>query len=549
MVEKLPQLKSDKLGELLNICSESIPSEYEIDTKSKKAELLHDHLAETLSLEAYKSDLGVEDMANLYQMPGLLNSETIRNLVNNPQTDISLIKRVKNHSKKLSKSAATKLENDVANAIYYVAIASALVFHNLKITQFSYGTLKNTFSKLIKNNWLTPDVAQLFSKAHQVCQNKNTCTLSSSKKSSEVNMHLLKDGQIVRDTYEIERYLGEGAFAEVYRVQHRFLGRQAMKVFKQTKMEMKELEEILGEAMLLSRIGHPNIVRVFDANVSEMQDSTFGYFTMEYVPGGTLSQYKRSYRHGFMPVEEVVGIMKQVCSGIAVAHAENPPIVHRDIKPQNILIGYDGAGMRVRVSDFGLAKRVNPLTLIASAQGTLGFKPPESFKNMDSCFADIWAIGTTLYLLLTDTLPHPSLDNRDIWDSSRFLQPLRPANFYNIQVDPELDQIIAKCLSKNPEDRYPNASALLKDLNSWKPKQVATVPKEDKNLSKVPFAKQSMADKACLKETIEEAIRLSRQPGKLTIAADILEEAINKDHTLREKYGSQLKLWRRGVCM
>src|SRR5205823_7931133 len=80
---------------------------------------------------------------------------------------------------------------------------------------------------------------------------------------------LLEEGQTVRDTYEVERFLGGGAFAEVYRVKHRFLGRQAMKVFKRVGMNLEEIHEMLGEAILLSRIGHPNIVRVFDANVLE----------------------------------------------------------------------------------------------------------------------------------------------------------------------------------------------------------------------------------------------------------------------------------------
>jgi serine/threonine-protein kinase len=80
-------------------------------------------------------------------------------------------------------------------------------------------------------------------------------------------MPLLQEGQVIRDTYEVERYLGEGAFAEVYRVKHRFLGRQAMKVFKRAGMTVEQIDEMLSEAIMLSRIGHPNIVRVFDANV------------------------------------------------------------------------------------------------------------------------------------------------------------------------------------------------------------------------------------------------------------------------------------------
>src|SRR6187399_622992 len=108
-------------------------------------------------------------------------------------------------------------------------------------------------------------------------------------------MGLLELGQIIRETYEVERFLGEGAFAEVYRVRHRFLGRQAMKVFKRVGMSVDEINDMLGEAILLSRIGHPNIVRVFDANIVESPRGMCGYFTMENVPGGSLEKFWHSY--------------------------------------------------------------------------------------------------------------------------------------------------------------------------------------------------------------------------------------------------------------
>ena len=364
-------------------------------------------------------------------------------------------------------------------------------------------------------------------------------------------MALLRDGQIIRETYEVERFLGEGAFAEVYRVRHRFLGRQAMKVFKNTDMTLQEIEEMLGEAILLSQIGHPNIIRVFNANIFESDGKTLGFFTMEYVPGGSLDRCWQSYQRSFMPVAEAVEILKQVCSGLAVAHAEDPPIVHRDIKPQNILIGYDAGGMRVRVSDFGLAKRVNPLTLLASAQGTLSFKPPEAFENMDSCAADVWSLGTTLYLLLTDTIPHPCLDDRDIHDSARFIKPLRPANVYNIQVNPSLDRILARCLATSPEERYANAGEILQALSQWEPTGPPNAPSAETaaETSKTALGKQQSPGGITAQEGIKRAIELARDPRKLVIAADLLEEALTKAPTLRGQYESQLKLWRRGVCM
>lgn len=366
-------------------------------------------------------------------------------------------------------------------------------------------------------------------------------------------MTLLAEGQIIRDTYTVERFLGEGAFAEVYRVQHRFLGRQAMKVLKLCGATIEEIESIMAEALLLSRIGHPNIVRVFDANVLEANDGCHGFFTMEYVAGGSLDRFWRSYRDAIMPVAAAVEIVKQVCAGIAVAHGEKPPIVHRDIKPQNVLVGYDGTGLRVRVSDFGLAKQANPLTLLVSSKGTISFKPPEAFENQDSPAADVWAIGTTLYLLLTDTLPYPELDERDLADAGRFVRPLRPASVYNMTVDAALDAIISRCLAARPEDRYQNASQLLGDLSRWQPGRSATASSptsspRDKDAKSV-LGQHSPSDMDTARRMVREALAASKRPGSLMSAADLLEEAINKAPELREQYESQLKLWRRGICM
>ena len=366
-------------------------------------------------------------------------------------------------------------------------------------------------------------------------------------------MALLKDGQKLRETYEVERFLGEGAFAEVYRVQHRFLGRQAIKVLKSPGMTVGEIEQMLGEALLLSRIGHPNIIRVFDANILEMPAGQFGFITMEYVAGGSLDRFWRSYRNNLMPVEQAIEVMKQVCAGIAVAHAEKPPVVHRDIKPQNILVGYDGAGLRVRVSDFGLAKRVNPLTLLVSAKGTLSFKPPESFENQDSPAADVWALGTTLYLLLTDTLPYPELDERDVADAKRFVRPLRPASVYNIAVDSSLDSILSRCLTSNPSERYLDASAMLEDLNRWRPGRpdISSPPTSSAQPGdgKSTRGMRSPTDASATYDLVRRALTMSKKPGSLMSAADLLEEAVNKAPELREQYESQLKLWRRGICM
>ena len=365
-------------------------------------------------------------------------------------------------------------------------------------------------------------------------------------------MALLEEGMKIRETYEVERFLGEGAFAEVYRVNHKFLGRQAMKVFKQTHLDADEVTKMLGEAILLSRIGHPNIVRVFDANTLETKQGTCGFFTMEYVPGGTLDKFWRSYGSKRVPVETCVELMKQICRGLSVAHKANPPIIHRDIKPQNILVGYEADGLRARLSDFGLAKEVNPLTLLATAAGTLAFKPPEAFRgkrHSDSPSADVFALGVTMYLLLTDELPfHIESDLGWGQDVKKWKMPDKPSD-WNVQVNPKLDRIVMKCIDFDPQKRYPNAMELLSALETWKPgAKVAAKESLSSSTVKSILGGAESLDETAGREMAKLARRLAKD-GLLGDAADKMEEAFNQCPSLRSQYADQVRLWRMGISM
>jgi serine/threonine-protein kinase len=367
-------------------------------------------------------------------------------------------------------------------------------------------------------------------------------------------MQLLEEGQTIRDTYEVERFLGEGAFAEVYRVKHRFLGRQAMKVFKRVGMNLDEIHDVLGEASLLSRIGHPNIVRVFDANVLETPRGTCGYFTMENVAGGSLDKFWRSHGGRLVSIETTLDVIKQICRGIAQAHGEKPPIIHRDIKPQNILVGYEADGLRARVSDFGLAKKVNPLTLLATAAGTLAFKSPEAFSDRkgDSCAGDVWAIGATLYLLLTDRLPFEMPENVNWGSKNLFDRQVVPPSEINMDADRLLDGIIFRALQKSAADRYPTAKELLIALDGWQPGPPPKSAKKAQMLSsegpKIALNMPSPLNQELAQDFAQKAFNACRV-GHLGEAADLMEEAFNKSPDLRQRYANQVKLWRCGVSM
>ncbi len=359
-------------------------------------------------------------------------------------------------------------------------------------------------------------------------------------------MSLLHEGQVLRDTYTVDRLLGEGAFAEVYRVRHRFLGRQAMKVFKMVGMTAAETERMLGEALLLSEIGHPNIIRVFDANTTDTARGICGFFTMEYIAGGSLEQFWRSHGTRFMPVDTAVEIIRKVSQGLTVAHEATPPIIHRDIKPQNILVGYDTSVLRPRLADFGLAKQVNPLTFLASARGTRSFKAPEVFRDhkSDSRASDVWALGATLYLLLADRLPVEEPTELAIGD-----QPIAPPSRFNPQVDPALDSILNRALAIRPERRYPTAREFLDALLEWGPRSTATGLSDTNWTTKSVLGVRSPVDEDRARMQARRALELARQAHRLDDAADLMEQAINHYPALREQYEYYLKLWRRGVAL
>jgi eukaryotic-like serine/threonine-protein kinase len=355
---------------------------------------------------------------------------------------------------------------------------------------------------------------------------------------------LLNAGDRVSDTLVIDRLLGEGAFAEVHRVQHEYLGWQAMKLFKKVASK-EETRAMLGEARLLSTLGHPNIIRFFEASTVQTPEGLRGFFTMEYVPGGSLERLAAAHRPA-VPTDLVAEVMTQIAAGLAVAHDQDPPIMHRDVTLANILVGYDGAGMRVRVSDFGLAKRADPFTQLASAQGTYAFMAPEVLRNRGySCASDVWSVGTIAYLLLTNHFPFDDGGPFSSYSFARFTKPLLPPSSYNETVDRELDRIIMAALEVEPGNR-PATARVLGDALRARQHKIAldppgAIPSSENSTARPPTERA--------RRLADEALELSRVPGGLDRAADLMEEAVNLSPRIRELHLHRLILWRRGVVM
>jgi hypothetical protein len=164
-------LEADKLHKLLRICSEAPSPEEQTDSDQEKVELLHDLLAETFSVESPQGNLS-DQLTTLCQMSGISSGEPVKNLIGNPKTDTSLLRKIKDHFKKQSRVSQSESEHEVANTVYYAVIASALVFHDISITSFSYKSLLESFGRLAQENWISKDIVQLFIKAQKLCANK-----------------------------------------------------------------------------------------------------------------------------------------------------------------------------------------------------------------------------------------------------------------------------------------------------------------------------------------------------------------------------------------
>lgn len=304
---------------------------------------------------------------------------------------------------------------------------------------------------------------------------------------------LLK-GQIVDGTYEILFFIGEGAFGEVYRVRHKYLGTQVLKLFKADFEQSANLEEITREAKILAQITHPNVVRVFEANSFEIDGAKRHYITMGFVSGETLTQLMA--RKITLSPAEATPIMLNVLEGLKAAHELTPPIIHRDINPDNILLSYEHEKPAALLSDFGLAQPINMGGHLPGAAGRYPYMAPECFWGGYLLASDVFSAGVTLYRMLAGVHPWQyDFDKTDGEPESIVTEIMRarktecrPPSFHNEEGgDKRLDVIVLKAIEKDLEARYKNAAEFLEDLRTWaelrRPRSAASGVHKAKTLS------------------------------------------------------------------
>jgi hypothetical protein len=165
-------LELEALGKLFRICSEKEQKDKALNPNQERAELLLDHLARTIQLEHSKNVALSEDIKHLSEISGISSGTTIRDLLTNSETDLILIRKLKDTYKRLAQSENSKAEKDVASAIYYAAIGHAIIYEGTRITSFSYKELSEYFSKFSQVKWISQDLCFLFKKAHKNCHKK-----------------------------------------------------------------------------------------------------------------------------------------------------------------------------------------------------------------------------------------------------------------------------------------------------------------------------------------------------------------------------------------
>ncbi len=279
--------------------------------------------------------------------------------------------------------------------------------------------------------------------------NIKTLRVNSAKLYGAVNLDRLPSGYVVNERYEIKEKIGQGGFAAVYRVYDRNVEiDKALKVFIEAfGNDHEAVEDLRREGKIMMNLTHERIVRIFDVHTS----GSIKYIDMEYVEGKSLTEYKLSYPDRKVPEEKVLELGRKIAEGLEYAHSKR--VIHKDLKPQNILVSEDGD---IKITDFGISDCIRlSMTRIASAasSGTLLYMAPEQIKGEDvGKEADIYSFGVIMYELLSGNPP--------FFRGAIEYQILNEQPVPLTEISEQLNEKIEKCLEKAYSNRYRDAKDL-----------------------------------------------------------------------------------------
>ena len=261
--------------------------------------------------------------------------------------------------------------------------------------------------------------------------------------------------------YEILNELGRGAMGLVYKAKDPTIGRIVAIKTMRIDLHGTEAEDLLrrfrNEAQAVGLLNHPNIVTIYDAGE---QDNVF-YIAMEFIEGTTLHQLMSQRR--VLGTEDVIRLSRQICAGLDYAHSHN--IVHRDVKPANIMITANGT---VKIMDFGIAKTGGTVTSTGQVLGTPNYMSPEQVKGkpLDGR-SDLFSFGVLLYEMLTGEKPFVGQNVTTIIYKIVNESPIPPRDL-DVTIHPGLSMVVTKALSKAPDERYQSGADLVRDLENYK---------------------------------------------------------------------------------
>ncbi len=266
---------------------------------------------------------------------------------------------------------------------------------------------------------------------------------------------MIKIGMMIGDRYEILEKIGTGGMSDVYKAKDHKLNRLvAVKVLKQEFSENANfVSKFKVEAQAAAGLMHPNIVNVYDVG----EEAGINYIVMELVEGITLKKYIE--KKARLSVREATSVAMQIALGIEAAH--NKHIIHRDIKPQNVIVSNDG---KVKVTDFGIAKAATSNTITSNVMGSVHYTSPEQARGGYSDEkSDIYSLGITLFEMLTGRVPFNG-DTTVAIAIKQIQEEMPSPKEYVPEIPVSVEQIVLKCTQKSPDRRYQNMEALISDL-------------------------------------------------------------------------------------
>ena len=322
-------------------------------------------------------------------------------------------------------------------------------------------------------------------------------------------------GQKINDRYQIIKTIGEGGMANVYLAYDTILDRNvAVKVLRgDLANDEKFVRRFQREALSASSLSHPNIVEMYDVGEDEGQY----YIVMEYVEGKTLKQLIK--KRGALTLSEVI---LQLTDGLA--HAHESYIIHRDIKPQNILIMENGL---IKITDFGIAVALNAaqLTQTNSVMGSVHYLPPEQANGKGSSVkSDIYSLGILMYELLTGTLPFKGENAVEI-ALKQMKEPLPDVTLENPDIPQSIENILLKATAKNPKNRYANVRLMYEDLKT-------ALDEERKNEKRYVYQyPENDLDETIIMEKVEDINKQDSTSAQVSTKIEDSEEKKEKKKT------------------